>query len=83
MLRLIWIFRFAVGRCFAGRKLMVGGMVLSAKTSLKFANVAAELEFEGVSEDFVRQYFGLNDDLAQISRCIAKDDYIRVALAKV
>ena len=46
---------------------MAGGMGLSAKTSLKSASAAAELEFEGATEDFVRQYFGLNDDLAQIS----------------
>ena len=39
-----------------------------------------ELEFDGVSEEFVKHYFGLNDDLAQISRCIGKDDYIKAAL---
>jgi N-glycosylase/DNA lyase len=40
------------------------------------------LEVEGVNEDFVRNYFGLNDDLAQISRCIAKDPHIRKALKR-
>ena len=58
-------------------------MVLSAKKSLRFANVALNLEFDGVSEEFVRRYFGLNDDLEQISRCIGKDDYIRAGFAPV
>jgi N-glycosylase/DNA lyase len=39
-----------------------------------------ELEFEGVAKEFVRHYFGLNADLGKISRCIAKDDYIKTAL---
>ena len=83
MLRLIWIFRFAVGRCLGGRRLAVGGTVLSAKKLLRFANAAAELEFENVSKDFVQTYFGLNDDLDEISQCIAKDDYVRKALQQV
>jgi N-glycosylase/DNA lyase len=41
-----------------------------------------ELEFEGASEEFVQHYFGLNDDLEQISQCIAKDDYISKALRR-
>ena len=53
MFRLIWIFRFVAGRFSGGRKLAIGGMALSAKTSLRFANAAAELEFDGVSEEFV------------------------------
>jgi len=40
------------------------------------------LEFNGIGEGFVRHYFGLNDDLTQISRCIDKDDYIRQALRR-
>ena len=39
-----------------------------------------ELEFEGVGQDFVTYYFGLNDDLEQIRQCISKDDYIKEAL---
>ena len=64
MLRLIWIFRFVAGRCLDGRRLGAGGMALSAKMWLRFGNVMPNLEFENVSEDFVRAYFGLNDDLA-------------------
>ncbi len=42
----------------------------------------ARLEFEGVSEDFVRDYFGLNDNLEEISQFIARDDFIRKALQR-
>ncbi len=48
----------------------------------KIRQCGAKLEFEGVSEDFVRYYFGLNDDLEQIGQCISKDEYIHKALAK-
>ncbi len=46
----------------------------------KIRQCGSELEFEGVSEAFVRHYFGLNDDLGQISRCINKDSTIQQAL---
>lgn len=42
----------------------------------------ADLEFANVSEEFVRGYFGLNDDLEEISSCIARDKYINAALRK-
>ena len=48
----------------------------------KIRQCGNKLEYQGVSEDFVRNYFGLNDDLEQISQCISKDDYIRKALSK-
>ncbi|MGE5574495.1 MAG: DNA-3-methyladenine glycosylase family protein [Ignavibacteria bacterium] len=40
------------------------------------------LEFEGFSEEFARNYFGLNDNLEEISQCIAKDEFIRKALQR-
>jgi N-glycosylase/DNA lyase len=46
----------------------------------KIRQCPAELEFENVNGKFVRFYFGLNDDLEQISRYISKDDYIKQAL---
>jgi len=49
---------------------------------IKIRQYGCELEFEGADEEFVRQYFRLDDDLDQISRCIAKDDYIKTALRK-
>lgn len=48
----------------------------------KIRQCGAELEFEGVNSEFVTRYFGLNDDLKQISQCIGKDDYIRKALQR-
>ena len=48
----------------------------------KIRQCGAELEFEGVSDEFVKHYFGLSDDLEQISWCIGKDDYIREALRR-
>jgi 3-methyladenine DNA glycosylase/8-oxoguanine DNA glycosylase len=41
-----------------------------------------ELEFEGADEGFVRNYFRLDDDLAQIGRCVDKDKYIHAALQR-
>ncbi len=49
---------------------------------IKIRQCGAELEFGGADEEFIRHYFGLNDDLAQISRCIAKDTYIQTALQR-
>lgn len=49
---------------------------------VKVRQCGCELEFENVDLDFVRHYFGLNDDLAQISQCIANDDYIKLALRR-
>jgi N-glycosylase/DNA lyase len=46
----------------------------------KIRQCGAELEFENVSKKFVVHYFGLNDDLEKISRCIGRDDYIKEAL---
>jgi N-glycosylase/DNA lyase len=53
--------------------------VVGAKV-VKVRQCGVELEFENVNEEFIRTYFGLNDDLAQISSCIDKDDYVRKAL---
>jgi N-glycosylase/DNA lyase len=49
---------------------------------LKICQRDCELEFEGASEEFVTQYFGFNDDLTQINKSIAKDDYIKAALKR-
>jgi N-glycosylase/DNA lyase len=49
---------------------------------LKVRQCGNELEFRGVNEGFIRHYFGLNDDLAAISRAVARDEYIRTALGR-
>ena len=48
----------------------------------KIRQSGAALEFEGVDGQLVAYYFGLNDDLEQISRCIDKDAYIHEALRR-
>lgn len=50
--------------------------------AFKIRQCGFELEFENISEEFVRCYFGLNDDLEKINSCIGKDDYIKKALRK-
>ena len=47
---------------------------------IKIRQSDSELEFEGVNEEFVRKYFGLDDDLKQIKRRISKDRYIQEVL---
>jgi N-glycosylase/DNA lyase len=49
---------------------------------LKIRQRGCELEFEGASEEFVRHYFGLTDDLDAINRCINHDAYVRAALRR-
>ena len=49
---------------------------------VKVCQCGAELQFENVSVEFVQTYFGLTDDLAQISPCIGKDDYVQTALQR-
>jgi N-glycosylase/DNA lyase len=41
---------------------------------VKIRQSSGNLEFENVNEEFVRNYFGLDDNLEKISRCIGKDD---------
>ena len=48
----------------------------------KIRQCGAELEFENVSEGFVREYFGLDNDLQKISESICKDEFIAAALRR-
>lgn len=75
-------FTLCCGQVFRWKK--TGGWWYSVVSdrAFKIRQCEAELEFEGVNEAFVRDYFGLNDDLALISRCINKDPYIATALRK-
>ena len=73
-------FSLCCGQVFRWQKL--GGWwygVVGEKT-VKIRQCGCELEFENVNEDFIRNYFGLNDNLQDITQCIAKDDYIQKAL---
>ncbi len=48
----------------------------------KVRQCGTELEYENVNEDFVRTYFGLNDNLEEIKQCIARDKYMQKALRR-
>ena len=75
-------FSLCCGQVFRWRKIDGWWYGVVGENVVKICQCGAELEFENVSADFVRTYFGLNDDLGEISRCIARDDYIRLALRK-
>jgi N-glycosylase/DNA lyase len=47
---------------------------------VKIRQIDAELEFTNVSEEFVKDYFGLDDDLDKISAKIGKDSHIKKAI---
>jgi N-glycosylase/DNA lyase len=49
---------------------------------LKIRQCGRELEFKGADEEFVREYFRLDDDLAEISRYVDKDTYIHSAFKR-
>jgi N-glycosylase/DNA lyase len=75
-------FSLCCGQVFRWRK--VGGWWYGVvgEHVLKIRQRGAELDFENVDEQFVRRYFGLNDDLTQIAQCIGKDDYMQKALQR-
>lgn len=75
-------FTLCCGQVFRCKK--VGGWWYGVSSSnvFKIRQSGADLEFEGVDEFFVRQFFGLNDDLTEITRCINKDSYIAAALKR-
>ena len=75
-------FSLCCGQVFRWKKIGDWWYGVVGERVFKIRQHGAELEFENVSEEFVRHYFGLNDDLAQISRCIGKDDYIKMALRR-
>jgi N-glycosylase/DNA lyase len=75
-------FSLCCGQVFRWKKLDGWWYGVVGENIIKIRQCGSELEFTGASEAIVRQYFGLNDDLAQISQCIAKDEYIRAALQR-
>ena len=75
-------FSLCCGQVFRWKKIDGWWYGVVGENILKIRQCARELEFEGVGEEFVRCYFGLNDDLEQISQCISKDPYIQKALRR-
>ncbi|MEM3824463.1 MAG: DNA glycosylase, partial [Candidatus Bathyarchaeia archaeon] len=49
---------------------------------LKIRQVGNELEFDNADADFVKNYFGLNDDLPNILLKISKDEHIKQTIEK-
>jgi len=75
-------FSLCCGQVFRWKRIGEWWYGVVGQNVLKIRQCGANLEFDGVSEGFVRNYFRLNDDLIQISRCIAKDRYISRALKR-
>jgi len=75
-------FSLCCGQVFRWKKLDGWWYGVVGENIVKIRQHGVELEFTGVSEDFVRHYFGLNDDLGKISFCIGKDTYIKKALSR-
>jgi N-glycosylase/DNA lyase len=75
-------FSLCCGQVFRWQK--VGGWWYGVvgENVVKIRQCGCELVFENVDKYFVRSYFGLNDNLQEISSCIANDDYIRLALRR-
>jgi len=75
-------FSLCCGQVFRWRKIDSWWYGVVGEYVVKICQCGAELKFENVSADFVRTYFGLNDNLEEISQCIARDDYVRLALRR-
>jgi N-glycosylase/DNA lyase len=75
-------FSLCCGQVFRWKKMGDWWYGIVGENVFKIRQCGAELEFKNVSEDFVTQYFGLNDNLEQIARCVNKDDYIKQALKR-
>ena len=75
-------FSLCCGQVFRWQKIGEWWYGVVGEHVVKVRQCESELESENVSDNFVRQYFGLNDDLVQISKCIAQDEFIRAALQR-
>ena len=75
-------FSLCCGQVFRWKKIGDWWYGVVGERVIKIRQCGDELEFEGADGEFVRQYFGLDDDLEEISRCVDKDSYIRSALQK-
>ncbi len=73
-------FSLCCGQVFRCKKQGDWWYGVSGDKIFKIRQCGAELEFEGVDEVFVKAFFGLNDNLAEITRCVNKDPYIAKAL---
>jgi N-glycosylase/DNA lyase len=70
------------GQVFRWRKMDGWWYTVAFGKPFKIRQIQDELEFEGVTKDFVWNYFGLDDDLAEIHGCICKDKVVEKALGE-
>jgi N-glycosylase/DNA lyase len=75
-------FSLCCGQVFRWRKVNGWWYGVVGDNVVKVCQCGSELQFENVTKDFVLDYFGLNNDLAQIIECIGKDDTIQKALKR-
>ncbi len=75
-------FSLCCGQVFRWQKVNGWWYGVVGENVVKICQCGAELQFENVSKEFVKTYFGLNDELTQINQCIGRDDYVRKALHK-
>ncbi|MCW4029607.1 MAG: 8-oxoguanine DNA glycosylase [Candidatus Bathyarchaeota archaeon] len=75
-------FSLCCGQVFRWKKMGNWWYGVVGDNIIKIRQCDNQLEFEGASEEFVRHYFGLNDDLTQISQSINKDPVIEQALER-
>jgi len=68
------------GQVFRWKKIGEWWYGVVGENVFKIRQCGVELEFDGVTGEFVKCYFGLNDDLELITHTIGKDDYIKAAL---
>jgi len=75
-------FSLCCGQVFRWKKVDEWWYGVVGEKVIKIQQCGSELEFEGAKAEFVRNYFGLEDDLKQINTSISKDDFIKKALTK-
>jgi N-glycosylase/DNA lyase len=75
-------FSLCCGQVFRWKKVNGWWYGVVGEKVVKVCQCGSELQFENVNVEFVQTYFGLTDDLAQISQCIGKDDYVKKALQR-
>jgi N-glycosylase/DNA lyase len=73
-------FTLCCGQTFRWEKRTDWWYGVVGEKAFKIRQDGKELEFENVDAEFVKEYFGLHDDLPKITVQIAKDEHIRRAI---
>jgi N-glycosylase/DNA lyase len=75
-------FSLCCGQVFRWQKLDGWWYGVVGDKIIKIRQCGCELDFEGCSEAFLRYYLRLDDDLADINRCVDRDQYVHAALQR-